>query len=318
MIARTLVGDIKEIAGEKSARGLAVRFDPHTIHPRHEDGKESDSGNWRKVELGDHLPSTARLGRVTTVYPHADRVAKSLLWPAVDIQARPPVARTGAEILEAMPSEIYRILFEPHFLMKNEWWPRATLTKWDLLKLTRIGTPDALAAQLALLMETPTRLTSLNQTALRGLTFRTLVDLLVFTPFFEVRIDLYRYVLEHHLEKPLSKWTFAYPEAKVIDGKTRAERAILEFMHDMGLVDNSFRQQRLVLYYLQQLFSLDSLKVLTDFLSPHFPDRVRPTDPIYGLLKRMRHPATRYNETVFLPYRRKWKEPFRIANACDP
>lgn len=188
----------------------------------------------------------------------------------------------------------------------------------DLLKLTRIGTPDALAAQLALLTETPTRLTSLNRTVLRGLTFRTLVDLLVFTPFFEVRFDLYRYVLEHHLEKPLSSWTFTYPEAKVVDGKTRAERAILAFMHDMGLVNNTFRQQRLVLYYLQQLFSLDAMKVLTNFLSSGIPDRVRPMDPVYRILKRMRHPGTRYNETVFLPYRRKCKESFRIANAFDP
>lgn len=309
-IAQALGCDVAYLTEKKTARAVTVAFDPHTVHTRVDDGTTMDSGNWRKVFRGDHLPSAERLQRVIAVHPLADRATRLILWPAID--AAPRFAARRVDLLDLMPAEIKAVLFETDYLQGRKLIRKPKLSKWDLSKLSRIGGPDALAAQLILLSETPSRLTSTQRILVQGYAYLTLLRLMHFSPFFELGASFYDYIIEHHLGG--NKGTMLFPGFNSVAERLMVGRIEIGLMQLFGFVDDSFKKQHKMLYCVEVVLGENSSEAFLPFLSNPPPELV-PDDQIHDVLRRYRHPAIRNNSAIPLPYKKPRFKQVRIANA---
>lgn len=309
-IAQALGCDVAYLTEKNTARAVTVAFDPHTVHPRLDDGTTMDSGNWRKVFRGDHLPSVERLQRVTALYPLADRATKLLLWPAIDAALQ--FAASRVELLDHMPSAIKAILFETDYIVSRKLIRKPKLSKWDLAKLSQIGGPDSLAAQLILLSETPSRLTPAQRIMAQGYSYLTLLRLMHFSPFFELGADFHNYIIEHHLGA--NRGMMYFPGYDGLLERLQVGRIKIGLMQLFGLVDESFAKQHKMLYCIEVVLGEDSSEAFLPLLTDR-PSEIPPDNPIYGVLQKYRHPAVRNNLSIPLPYKKRRPDQARIANA---
>ncbi len=268
---------------------------------------------YRKYHRGVVLPSDPRIVRWQALCHDADRVPKLALWWVLKHEPVPD-GSTLDQLLSVLPDNIRRAIFFPGMVDLSDRRFHSVLDSLD-----RISSIDAITALVIftrsceeqLVAEEAETATWWIAVSIREMFYR----LATFPPFFTARRRLYdhlgacvytRLAEEHRLPVDHDQ----------VSKATHENRRLLTLLGRLGLIGPTFREQVKWLYAYELNTgpggALAEIEEACDALKPIAPS---PANPLWDTLKWLRHPGTRSNRPIEMPYKGRFRSDFRIANA---
>lgn len=315
-----------DIFGENRPDDLQQRLEPGQSAKENPDPPEC-SHLYQKYSRGEVLPSDQRIEAWKAICCQADRVPRLSLWYALDPEADLTLDEYQSIFKHLAPAVSKLVWKRAPRAAEFPWSADTVLPRHTLLRpLVRTCSADALTVLLQWMNDglRYVRDGYVPEAAMCSVAHHAqdaFGRLSVFPPFNSIQVHLFNYLVQNFLNIEVgSRQVFTpMPEEQMLDLTNDAVQS-LRLMGRVGLVGPGLTEQRKVVNWYFEKVSQVSKALLRErcLAATSAPVVIDPQNPVWRALKQMRHPGTRADQPIHLPWKGRLVDDFRIANVLGP
>lgn len=320
------MADLMDIFGDNRPDDLQQRLEPGQLAKENPDAPEC-SHLYQKYSRGEVLPSDQRIETWKAICCQADRVPRLSLWYALDSEADLTLDEYQSLFNHLAPAVGKLVWKRAPQAAEFPWSADTVLPRHTLLRpLVRTCNVDALTVLLQWMNDglRYVRGGYVPEAAICSVAHHAqdaFARLSVFPPFNSIQVRLFNYLVQNFLTIEVgSRQVFApMPEEQMLDLTNDAVQS-LTLMGRVGLVGPELAEQiKAVNWYFEKASPVSKAQLRERCLAAtSAPVVIDPQNPVWRALKKLRHPGTRANQPIYLPWKGRLVDGFRIANALGP